>query len=150
MKKISTVYVSFVCASLLMLGIAHAEDLDVAGLWLTDTGDAHIKITDCDDATPCGVIAWLDPETQEADSDLNNPDPALRSRPLLGLPFIWGFERKGERWRSGKIYDPKDGKTYRSSLELRDDGTLHVKGCVGPFCRKLIWTRVQSMGEAAD
>ncbi|MEM9494657.1 MAG: DUF2147 domain-containing protein [Pseudomonadota bacterium] len=125
-------------------GSASAENLDVEGLWLTDDGSAHVRIAPCgsDDQGPCGALAWIDPAVQEAETDVNNPDPALQARPLIGLPIIWGFQRKKDDWRKGRIYDPEDGKTYRSRITLKEDGTLQVKGCVGPVCRSLIWTRV--------
>jgi uncharacterized protein (DUF2147 family) len=51
--------------------------------------------------------------------DLNNPDPALQTRTILGLPLITGFKPNGAgKWNGGKIYNPQDGKTYNSKLEL--------------------------------
>ena len=121
--------------------------LDVEGVWLTDEKTSKIEITDCGDGTPCGKIAWIDeaalsPEQIAAGGakDKNNPDPALRDQFLVGVTMVDGFERKKDRWKNGRIYDPNDGKSYRSALRLKKDGTLEVKGCIGPFCRSLIWT----------
>ena len=68
------------------------------------------------------------------------PDPALRKRRLLGLPILSGFTADGDMWR-GRIYDPKSGKTYKSQVRRKPDGSLEVKGCVGPFCQTQVWKK---------
>ncbi len=119
-----------------------AVALDVAGLWLTPDGASHVEIADCGDGTPCGSVSWIDPAATDATRDENNPDETLRSRPLIGLEILQGFERKDDRWRGGTIYDPEDGRSYGSRLKSKDDGTLEVKGCIGPICQTQIWTPV--------
>jgi uncharacterized protein (DUF2147 family) len=71
--------------------------------------------------------------------DANNPDPALRNRPIEGIILLSGFKESGDEWE-GQIYDPRAGKTYRSTLKKQPDGTLRVKGCLGPFCRAVKFT----------
>lgn len=131
-------------ATCLMAVPAFADPLDVNGIWLTNAEDAHVEISDCGDGTPCGTLIWVDPATTDTDLDARNPDPDLRSRPLAGLPLLWGFQESSSRWRKGKIYNPEDGKTFRSAIRTRDDGTLEVKGCIGPLCQTYIWTRVET------
>ncbi|WP_306251672.1 DUF2147 domain-containing protein [Parvularcula sp. IMCC14364] len=123
-----------------------AEELDVAGLWLTQSGGGKVNISDCGDGTPCGTLTWVDPAEAGPGIDGNNPDPELQGRPLVGIQLVWGFERNGESWRRGNIYDPETGKTYRSTLRLNDDGTLRVQGCVGPICQSQIWTALEVDG----
>ena len=62
--------------------------------------------------------------------DDNNPDEALRSRPLLGLNLFSNYEHTGKRWQ-GKIYDPESGKTYSSRVSLDKDGNLKMRGYIG-------------------
>jgi len=121
---------------------AQASDIDVAGLWLTADGSAHVDIADCGDGTPCGTVVWIDPAQGGGGFDDNNPDPELNGQSIVGSKMLWGFKPKNEKWGSGKIYDARDGKTYKSKLSLTKDDTLNVKGCVGPFCKTLVWTRV--------
>ena len=60
-----------------------------------------------------------DPQGQ-LDLDKKNPDPALRQRPLCGLTIFWSLRSTGpDRWTNGWFYNPKDGKTYNISAELR-------------------------------
>ncbi len=121
---------------------AQAADINVAGLWLTGDGSARVEITDCGDGTPCGTIVWVEPNQPGTGTDDNNPDPLLKGQNIVGSKMIWGFKAKKNKWTSGKIYDARDGKTYKSKLKLTEDGKLNVKGCVGPFCKSLVWTRV--------
>lgn len=118
----------------------NAQDASILGSWMTDTRSAVVDISFCEAESPCGEITWVDPNGASV-VDRNNPDESLRERPLVGVMMLWGFEAKGDKWKSGKIYNPKDGKTYKSKVSLKDDGTLKVKGCVGPICKTQIWTR---------
>ncbi|MEM1105966.1 MAG: DUF2147 domain-containing protein [Pseudomonadota bacterium] len=129
----------------LAAGAAHADGKDVFGIWLTQSQTAKLEITDCGDGTPCGRVVWIDPAslpeglTAETSLDVNNPDPAMQDRPVLGLMMLSGFEARRRDWRGGEIYDPEEGRTYGSRLKRLDDGTLEVKGCVGPFCQTQVW-----------
>lgn len=141
MKMIALALAAF---SLPML--AHGDGKDVYGVWLTEAGSAALTISDCGDATPCGHVTWLDPDamreglTPETATDENNPDPALRDAPVLGLLMLSGFEARRRDWRSGRIYDPESGKTYGARLKRLEDSTLQVKGCIGPICQTQVWT----------
>jgi uncharacterized protein (DUF2147 family) len=62
--------------------------------------------------------------------DLHNPDAALRSRTLLGLDLLDGYQYKDGKWQ-GNLYDPESGKTYKSQITLGADGKLQMRGYVG-------------------
>lgn len=133
--------------SIAMLAIpstANADTFDVYGLWLTQAETAHIEVTDCGDGTPCGALTWVDPVIAETGIDVRNVNSSLRSRPLVGVPIVWGYARGKKNWRGGHIYNPEDGKTFKSTMRLQKNGTLKVKGCLGPLCITNIWTPVQS------
>lgn len=122
---------------------ANAEEASsILGSWKTDSGSAIVDISFCEPNSPCGEITWVDPNGASV-VDRNNPDDSLKTRPLVGVMMLWGFEAKGDKWKGGKIYNPKDGKTYKSKISLNDDGRLKVKGCVGPICKTQLWTRVE-------
>ncbi len=112
----------------------------IEGRWITEEKDAVITIGDCG-KTVCGRITrFLKAPPQGADQrDVNNDDPNLRSRKLLGMPVLTGFIEESDLWR-GQIYDPKGGKSYRSVIR-RKGNTLEVKGCLGPFCQTQVWRR---------
>ncbi len=69
-----------------------------------------------------------------------NPDPARRSRPMLGIR-IFGMQPAGSNRWTGTIYNADDGKTYSGRLELLDPSRLKIEGCLGPFCDHEVWTR---------
>lgn len=123
---------------------ANADTFDVYGLWLTQAETAHIEVTDCGDGTPCGALIWIDPVIADAGIDARNANKTLRTRPLVGVPIVWGYARGKKNWRSGHIYNPEDGKTFKSTMRLQDNGTLKVKGCIGLICITNIWTPVQN------
>ena len=115
------------------------SDLDVYGVWRTTPTDGHVRVDDCGDGTPCGVIIRVDPDAGLGEFDSKNPKPELRDNPIVGLTMLSGFEKGADRWRSGRIYDPQSGREYRSSLKRLPDGRLQVKGCFGPFCQTQRW-----------
>ena len=71
--------------------------------------------------------------------DALNPDPRLKSRPLVGMPILTEMAASGDGWK-GKIFDPKTGKTYRAVV-ARDGANLKVQGCIAIFCQTMVWTR---------
>ncbi|WP_374572852.1 DUF2147 domain-containing protein [Phenylobacterium sp.] len=130
-------------AALAAAGAAHAAD-PAQGVWLTPDGAAKVKVAPCA-ASLCGTVVWLKAPLDKAGKPLTdqaNPDPALRSRPIVGLVMISDFKAAtAGRWTGGKIYDPKTGRTYASKLSANPDGTLKVEGCVSVACKAQTWTR---------
>ena len=115
----------------------------VSGKWLTKERDAVITIGTCGQSM-CGRISkFLIPPPQGADQrDVNNKDPKLRSRKLLGMAVLTGFREEDDLWR-GEIYDPKSGKTYGSVIRRLSGDRLEVKGCISIFCQTQVWTRAK-------
>ena len=113
----------------------------ITGRWMTEDKDAVVTIAQCG-SSYCGRISrFLVPPPQGADQrDTRNPDPAKRSRKLMGLPVLFSFAEDGDLWR-GRIYDPKSGKDYRSVVRRKSASQLEVKGCLGPICQTQNWTR---------
>jgi uncharacterized protein (DUF2147 family) len=132
----------------------------ILGVWATDPegegGQAHIEIYEVG-GKYSGKIVWLeeplylegdeDGEAGEPKVDTNNPDPALQSRPIMGLELMSGFSFDGkETWKKGTIYDPDNGKTYKCKVKIGDDGELKVRGYIGVSMigRTSQWTRVEA------
>lgn len=52
-------------------------------------------------------------------TDRKNPDPSLRTKPLLGLQIMRGLTPKGNnKWVNGACYNPETGKTYKFKMQL--------------------------------
>jgi uncharacterized protein (DUF2147 family) len=115
----------------------------IAGRWVTEDKDAVISIGKCG-ASTCGRIArfLVTPPDGADQRDINNPDAALRTRKLLGLPILTSFKEESSLWR-GRIYDPNTGKSYRSVIRRKSANVLEVKGCIGPFCQTQIWRKAK-------
>ena len=113
----------------------------VSGNWMTDAKDGIVEIAPCGPRV-CGRLVKTLVPPKGPPVDRNNPDPTLRSRPLIGLPILTGFASDGEVWR-GTAYDPKVGKSYATTLHRLGPDQLKVRGCVAFFCRSVIWTRVR-------
>lgn len=113
----------------------------ISGKWLTTEKDSIIEIAPCG-TNMCGTIKKMMVPVEGPPFDRNNPNVAMRNRPLLGLPILLALKDGGKQWE-GNIYDPKKGKTYKSKAYMNANGTLTVKGCVAFFCQSFVWTAVQ-------
>jgi uncharacterized protein (DUF2147 family) len=119
--------------------------LDPSGIWLTQAGDARVRVSKCG-AGICGVVISLrdpiDPATGKPQVDDKNPNPALKKRPIIGLPLFSGMHPSGPNKWSGQIYNADDGSTYVSHVSVTGPDTLRVEGCVGGgLCGGENWTR---------
>jgi uncharacterized protein (DUF2147 family) len=109
------------------------------GDWQVEDGSAHIRIVICRGSL-WGVIGW----EKTPGKDTENPDPAKKSRPTLGIPILIDMKPgSGGKWE-GQIYNAQNGKMYKSNVTLVSDNALKVQGCVlgGLFCGGETWTRV--------
>jgi uncharacterized protein (DUF2147 family) len=133
-----------VSAALLITAIpAHAAS-PVSGRWYTDGQESIVEIGQCG-ATICGKVAKIlkpDPKGPPVAVDSNNPDPALRKRPIQGLTILSGFKDTGKEW-TGSIYDPRRGMTFKSTMVRLANGNLKVRGCWGIICRSEYFTPVK-------
>ena len=110
----------------------------IAGRYYTEDGSGIVAVGPCG-AAMCGKLATIVKRAPDAPAnDVRNDDPALRSRPLIGMPILSGLTDKGADWR-GEIYDPRRGKTFRSIVSRNADGSLSVQGCMAMFCRTQLW-----------
>jgi uncharacterized protein (DUF2147 family) len=117
---------------------------DVTGIWLTEAGDARVRVSKCGEGI-CGVIVWLreplNPATGKPQVDDKNPNPALARRPMIGLSLFNGMRPVGPGKWSGQIYNADDGNSYASSISAAGPRSLRVEGCVGAFCGGETWSR---------
>lgn len=133
--------IAAVATLLLMPVTAHAAE-PITGQWLTKEGKAIVTVAPCG-AGVCGRITKvLKPNPEGHGVDERNPNPALRNRPIVGLPILSNFVDGGKDWR-GRIYDPEAGKEYRSILKKLPDGNLQVQGCIAFFCQTQLWRPVR-------
>jgi uncharacterized protein (DUF2147 family) len=118
---------------------AAAQARSPIGEWQVRDGTAHIRIANCGHAL-WGVISWT---KGEPGKDVNNPDPSLRDRSVMGMPILINMQPSGSRW-DGQVYNAEDGETYKSHISLVSPDVLSIEGCVlgGLICGGENWTRV--------
>ena len=142
-------------SGLLLISLsAFGADADgILGLWSTPGEKSRIEIFKCGNKY-CGRIAELKEPNYTADDkegipgqpilDRENPNPNLRSHPLLGLQLMEGFSYSGGNvWEEGRIYNPNTGKTYKCKITLSAPNRLEVKGFIGfsLLGRTSVWSR---------
>ena len=122
----------------LTAGMAPLGAVEPTGLWLTEL-QAEILIRPCPEGW-CGTVAK---PVRPGLFDINNPDPDLRTRPIEGLPMIWITEGNSAETFDARLYNPIDGKMYNGVVTMRNEATLHLRGCVlFIFCKAESWTKL--------
>ncbi|HKT29329.1 DUF2147 domain-containing protein [Dyella sp.] len=128
---------------------------DIVGDWLVESRDAVIHIEQVGDEYQ-GYILWQLHDTYGPEdgaalngkivTDIHNPNPALRSRPLTGLRLLTGltFNPGNEKWEHGRVYNSDDGRTYNCWVRLRSLNRLQLHGYIGIslFGGSTVWSRV--------
>lgn len=114
----------------------------IVGDWLVHSRDAVIRIERHGDAFG-GSIVWQRHDTYGPEdgpqldgttvTDRHNPDPALRSRPLTGLPLLRGlrYDASAHAWVDGYVYNTDNGKEYHCEIHLPSPDRLRLHGYIG-------------------
>jgi uncharacterized protein (DUF2147 family) len=93
------------------------------GVWLTEEKEGKVRIEQCGNNL-CGYSV-------DGKSNQNGEQVLIDMKPSK------------DKW-SGRIFDPKSGSTYDSTIALKSPDTLRVQGCAfgGMFCGGQTWSRV--------
>jgi uncharacterized protein (DUF2147 family) len=111
------------------LGVRAEAGASPVGVWKNE--DAKIEIFKDGEKLDGKIAALYEKYTEDGQkkTDIHNPDPAKRERPLIGLVVMRGVSPDGpSKWDGGTAYDPKTGNTYSVSLEYDGGNTLKVRG----------------------
>lgn len=117
-----------------------------AGVWLTEERGSKIKIAPCG-KTLCATIIWA----KGGGVDDQNPDPAQRARPMVGLNLSRDIRPDGSGGWQASMYNPENGKTYKTTLTPKGR-ELEIGGCVlaGLLCGSETWQRAgETIGSVA-
>jgi uncharacterized protein (DUF2147 family) len=121
-------------------GVAKAAEPLPTGEWRTANGQANIKIEDCDGVL-WGIISW----EKEPGVDSNNPNPADRNHPILGVHILRAMKPAKPNLWQGEVYNAENGKTYDAKISLASPDVLKIEGCVlGFLCGGENWSRVKA------
>ena len=130
------------CFALGMISGANAAE--PTGTWLTQNGDAHIRVAKCgiEHVRHDRMAARPDRSAdRKAAGRQQESEPRLRNRKIIGLR-IFSMAPDGNGGYAGSIYNADDGQTYRSKIVLRSAAQLEVQGCAGPLCGSEQWRKV--------
>jgi uncharacterized protein (DUF2147 family) len=107
---------------------------DLVGDWLVSEKTAVITFF-ADGNKFYGRTSWMGKprdETGKLRTDIKNPDPAKRSKPLLGALLCRNFVYDGDGvWVDGTIYDSRSGRTYNCKITMQDINTISLRGYFG-------------------
>ena len=125
-------------ATLMSIGATSAQDQGILGIWSTKQNKSRVEIVNC--APPkqglCGTIVWISQPNDakgKPQTDRGNPNPALKNRPMIGLPLFEGWREAGRNKWKGSVYNPEEAQTYNNlDITLAGD-RLTLKGCVAIF-----------------
>lgn len=121
-----------------VVGTAAPTRDDVLGCWIAESGDSVLEIQPDGDGLVGRIVALDEPFYEPGENagrdgklrlDDQNPDPQKRKQPVLGLDILRDFQFESG-WK-GKIYDPRSGDTYESTLKVVDEGRLELRGYLG-------------------
>ena len=121
----------------LLLTTASALAADMTGEWWIEGRFGRVRIENCNNRM-WGLISW---EQASGAVDYNNPDPAKRNRPTLGMPILLGMKQTAANRWDGEVYSPEDGKTWTVNISLTNPDQLRIQGCLLFFCGGQVWAR---------
>lgn len=123
-------------ALLFMLTTAAGQPLParerICGKWESKAKDLIIRIFMQRNQFKAKIIWYADTEGKPLDywTDVHNPNPALRSRKILGLSILRNltYNAHSNSWENGKVYDSRHGREWNASATIDQQGLLHVRG----------------------
>src|SRR5262245_25733166 len=130
MKVLRTAAIAAALCGSSAIAAPAAPAVEPAGTWLTEGGKATVRIGPCGAAICGSIISLKEPHDAAGKplTDKNNPDPNVRSKPIIGLQIVLGMRPSGtlNKW-TGQVYNSEDGKTYAGNLTLQDANTIKLE-----------------------
>jgi uncharacterized protein (DUF2147 family) len=128
-------------AVIALAAAAYAQTADDAlGVWENPENKSHTEFYKCG----AGVCAKIVRVVDGQQTDDKNPDPAKRSRPIVGLVIMQDAKNTGPATWSGTLYNRADGKSYAGTLTVKSKNAVELSGCVAAiFCKTTTFTRVR-------
>ena len=134
MKKSTLSAVILLICSLGFITKSAAQKDQVEKIWYTKDNNSKVQIYLTQAGTYAGRITWLkeptDKDTGKPKLDKENPEENKRNTPVMGMVIMTGFKKSPDNkdeYIDGKIYDPKNGKTYCGKITFKGK-TLDMHG----------------------
>ncbi|MDB5014092.1 MAG: hypothetical protein JWQ25_2294 [Daejeonella sp.] len=133
-------------------GLAQANPIQdqILGKWMSSDEKIIVSVFK-DGGKFKAKVVWFDDSDRKNQpmsvrTDINNPEPILRKRKLIGLEVLSGltYNPENNRWENGMIYDARTAKLWSSNAYITEEGLLKVKGywCTELFSKTMLFKRV--------
>lgn len=104
----------------------------ICGKWMSAEKNLMVEVYKTGDEFKAKIV-WFndDPSKPMGEwSDKHNPNPALRTRKLLGMDVLRDFkyDTNSHTWEDGWIYDAQHGREWNAFAYIDKQGLLKVKG----------------------
>jgi uncharacterized protein (DUF2147 family) len=137
--------IPFLIISSLLAGVtAYAQSDILPGVWVTEGSRSKVEIFKTGNSYAAKII-WLAEENNAEGlpkTDKKNPDPGLKSRPIIGLVILSDLKLENGVWKGSKIYSPERGEYVNCSLQLQDGYTLKITATKGFFSTTKYWRKL--------
>ena len=125
---------SFLLASVTLTVFAQGSKDQLCKIWYNEERDSRVEVRQLPNGTFQAIILWIkEPnENGKPKVDKHNPNDKLKSQPVLGmniLSFLHKSKDDPNFYEGGKIYDPKNGKTYDCRMTFKGN-TIQLRGYV--------------------
>lgn len=137
-------------AAVLAAPAAWAQDTPV-GVWKTiddETGKPKslVRITEEQGQLKGTIEKLFRGPDEDQNPKCEKCEGVNKDQPIIGMTILSGLRKNGDSYDGGTILDPKNGKTYKSRITLKDNGKkLEMRGYIGApmFGRTQTWVREQ-------
>jgi uncharacterized protein (DUF2147 family) len=127
---------TLVALTVLTVNISKANNVppaeQICGKWESSDKNLIVLVYMKDNKFQGKIIWYSDTGGKPMDygTDKRNPDPALRSRKILGMSVLrdLSYQPATNSWEDGIIYESKNGREWNASVYIDKHGFLKVKG----------------------
>jgi hypothetical protein len=123
--------------ALALPGVGAAQEVSPAGRWQTyddKTGDLEsiVVITEANGMLTGHIEKIYSPPAPSESPLCEVCSGALKNKPVVGMRIMWEMKKNGGEYTGGRLFHPREGKTYRGKVRLVDGGRkLEVRGFIG-------------------
>ena len=114
-----------------------ADEASPIGLWknvddVSGKPRALIRITELNGVLQGKIEKVFPGPNEDPNPKCDKCEGANKNAPVVGLVMLNGLTKDGDDYVGGQILDPDNGKVYRSTVRLADNGKkLSVRGYIG-------------------
>jgi uncharacterized protein (DUF2147 family) len=116
---------------------ARADEASPVGLWknvddVSGKPRALIRLTESSGVLQGKIEKVFPAPNEDPNPTCEKCEGANKNAPVVGLVILDGLKKDGDEYAGGQILDPDNGKVYRSTVRLTDNGKkLSVRGYIG-------------------